>query len=39
MFKLTKVAKVVQVNLTIDLAKCIQAATGLLVVLHQIGWL
>ena len=39
MFKLTKVAKVLQVNLTIDFAKCIQAATGLLLALHKIGWL
>lgn len=36
MFKLTKVAKV---NWTIDVAKCIQAVSGLLLALHKIGWL
>ena len=39
MFKLSRVAKAMQVNLTIDLAKCVQAVTGLLLVLHKIGWL
>lgn len=32
-----KLTKAIQVNLTIDLAKCIQAVAGLLIVLHQIG--
>lgn len=34
-----KLTKVVEVKLSIDVAKCIQAITGLLLVLHQLGYL
>lgn len=37
MFKLA--TKVVKVNWTIDVAKCLQAVAGLLYVLHKIGLL
>jgi len=39
MSKLTKVVKAPKVNWTIDVAKCITAVSGLLLVLHQIGLL
>jgi hypothetical protein len=32
-------ATAIQVNLKIDVAQCIRAVTGLLLALHQIGWL
>ncbi len=31
--------KAVKVNLKIDVSHCITAVAGLLLVLHQIGWL
>jgi hypothetical protein len=34
-----KLTKAIQVDLKIDVAQCIQAAAGLLLALHQIGWL
>ena len=34
-----KVPVVKKVSLTIDVAKCISAVSGMLLTLHQIGWL